>query len=155
MISDALFMPQLACACTWGTSAARIHDIRKNSYCQHRSHFGSRYTLGCCACAGLFRYGFPLFLIRLLKIRSNVKFENQIDFALSLTPPPPRRRTHPCCTRNLVTLPPTTRQNFREHAPWTLLAGSLVGGEEARGYRIDSCGVRTHALTEWRLEPPP
>ena len=21
---------------------------------QHRSHFGSRYTLGCCACAGLF-----------------------------------------------------------------------------------------------------
>ena len=79
-------MPQLACART-GEQAARIHDIRKIFQCKHRSHFGSRYTLGCCVCAGLFHYAFPMFLIRLSKIRSNVKFENQIDFAVSNPPP--------------------------------------------------------------------
>ena len=41
-------MAPVGCVC-WRCEVERLE-----AQCCHRSHFGSRYTLGCCACAGLF-----------------------------------------------------------------------------------------------------
>ena len=38
------------------------------SHCRHRSHFGSRYKLGCCSNAGLFFTCSPCFMYRLHRL---------------------------------------------------------------------------------------
>ena len=43
-----------------------------------------------------------------------------------------------------------------ECAPTVECCGAVsVGHELPAGHRSDSCGVRTHALTDWRLKPAP
>ena len=75
---------------------------------RYRSHFGSRYKLGCCGHAGLF---LPCCKGWLLPRASEAS-----------------RCPDACCPRRAC-----------EEEVWP----------------SDSCGVRTHALSEWRLEPPP
>ena len=87
--------------------------------CRYRSHFGSRYKLGCCGHAGLF---IPSKIAALATLRAQVT----LDIVSTID----------------QTMWPTLHMPTHMHGMPKIIAN-------------DSCGVRTHALSEWRLEPPP
>ena len=49
----------------------------------------------------------------------------------------------------------TVRTATQAERSQLLAHGCALADASCASKVIDSCGVRTHALTEWRLEPPP